>query len=299
MHPQLLNYNVALYDGARVGYNPETFAGPDGGSVRYYWYAGEISIKGNRLQHYPREFGPINLSSWADVVNQPAHGLVGTLIVEPEGATYHDPVTEARIDNGELSAVVRYTEDGQAKRFREHVVLYRDGLNLHYAKRNNGHSTPIPDCRICDDSYDLGDKAFNYATAPFAFRLGQSPDANLNQAFFPDNFFTPGYKPIPTEHFRAEPDDEVRFRVLQPQGRNRQHTFLVYGHGYDDLLPRFGSPHSALMSVGKAMTVRVPKAHPGYWLYRDGPAQLWAGGLWGSFTVGSPSDQQVSARKQP
>jgi hypothetical protein len=288
LHPQLVSYNVSNYNGAAVGLNGESPVAPQNKiPSSSYWYAGVVRVDGHTLKHDPYEFGPINLTSWGDIINQPSHGLVGTLIIEPKGATYHDPSTGAQMPNGGISAVIRYPENGMTHSFREHVVMYRDGVNLHYTK-SDGSTAPLPDCRICDDSYDLGDKAFNYHTAPFQARLGQAPDTNLNGAFYPTNFLTPQYKPVPTTEYTALPGEEVRFRVLQPHGRARQHAFLLYGHDFEDILPKYGSAHSPLISVGKAMTVTIPSAHEGYWLYRDGPNQMWSGGLWGSFTVGTP-----------
>jgi manganese oxidase len=287
LHPQVVSYNVANYNGAAVGFNGESPVAAGTSGTPSYWYAGVVKQDGNTLKHEPYEFGPVNLTSWGDIINQPSHGLVGTLIIEPKGATYHDPSTGEQVPNGGISAVIRYPERGMTHTFREHVVMYRDGLNLHQVQ-SDGSSKLVDHCRICDDSYDLGDKAFNYHTAPFFARLGQTDNANLNEVFYPTNFFTPQYKPIPTAEYTAIPGEEVRFRVLQPHGRARQHAFLLYGHDFDDILPKYGSAHSPLISVGKAMTITIPSAHEGYWLYRDGPNHMWSGGLWGSFQVGIP-----------
>ena len=287
IHPQLISYNVSSYNGAAIGHNGEDPLGP-GASRTFYWYAGVVTVEGNRHRHEPKEFGPVNLTSWGDIINQPTHGLVGTLIIEPAGASYYNPDNGTEVSNGGMSAVIRYPDGGRTHSFREHVVMYRDGLNLYYTK-TDGTTEPLPDCRICDDSYDLGDKAFNYHTAPFQIRLSQAPDANLNGVLYPTNFFTPQYRPIPTTEYTALLGEEVRFRVMQPQGRNRQHAFLLYGHGFQDLMPKFGSAHSPLVSVGKALTVRIPSAHEGQWLYRDGPNHMWSGGLWGSFRVVRPN----------
>ncbi len=286
LHPQLVTYNVAGSNGAAIGQNGESPIGP-GERRRYYWYAGVVTPQNGQLVYTPQAFGPATLSSWGDVLSQPLHGLIGALIVEPAGATYYDPASGAAVPNGGISAIIRYPKGSETRSFREHVVMYRDGLNLHDTKLD-GTTAPIPDCLICDDSYDLGDKAFNHHTAPFAARLGQAPDTNLNGAFFPAQFFTPSFRDIPTTDFTAMPGEEVRFHVLQPSGRSRQHAFLLYGHDFLDMLPDYGSPHSPLISVGKATTVTIPSAHEGYWLYRDGPTQMWSGGLWGSFTVGQP-----------
>lgn len=89
--------------------------------------------------------------------------------------------------------------------------------------------------------------------------------------------------------YTALQGEEVRFRVMQPQWWNCQHTFLLYGHDFEGRSPKFGSAHSSLISVGKALMVRIPSAHEGYWLYRDGPNHMWSGELWGSFMVGAPN----------
>ncbi len=303
LHPQLLAHNTALSDGAMVGYQiGMQLAGPPVSPgktpfVEYFWYAGTVVVEGKKLVATPLELGPVNLVSYGDVINHPPHGLIGALIIEPEGATYHDPATGEVLPNGAgIRAEIRYPG---GRRFKEFVVFYRDGLNLYYGKQRQG--IPVPDCRICDDSYDLGEKGINYSSAPFWLRLGQAPQQrpgagpgdpwflpDLNGAYFPRQFFTEALnQALPTPKFTANKGDEVRFRVLQPSGRARQRSFLVYGHDYPDLLPYFGSSHAPLISVGKAITATIDSAKPGYWLYRDGPAQIWAGGAWGLFDVRS------------
>jgi hypothetical protein len=109
----------------------------------------------------------------------------------------------------------------------------------------------------------------------------------LNDAYFPENFFLESYQPTATPKFLAKKEEEVRFRVLQPHGRARQRTFMVYGHDFPDMMPEFGSPHAPLISVGKAITAKIDSANPGLWQYRDGPNQMWSGGAWGIFDVKS------------
>ena len=303
LHPQLLEHNTALSGGALVGYQiGKQLAGPPASPgkspfVEYFWYAGTVTVEGNRLVPKPTELGPVNLVSYGDIINHPAHGLIGALIIEPKGASYHDPATGKVLPNGAgIRAEIRYRG---GRHFKEFVVFYRDGLNLYYGEQGVG--IPVPDCRICDDSYDLGEKGINYSSAPFWLRLGQAPRQkpgagpgdpwflpDLNGAYFPRHFFTEALnQAIPTPEFTANSGDEVRFRVLQPSGRARQRSFLVYGHDYPDLLPYFGSAHAPLISVGKAITATIDSAKPGHWLYRDGPAQIWAGGAWGVFDVRS------------
>ncbi len=308
LHPQLLQHNVALGDGGIVGFNGEgNLVAPKPGFhpfVEYFWYAGTIELEDGRLRAIPRELGPLNLVSFGDIINHPNHGLFGALIIEPAGSRYLDPETgKALRHGGGVRAEIRHPQDktGREGRFKEFVVFYRDGMNLHY-RLDDGSTIPVPDCPVCDDSYDLGEKGINYRTAPFWARLGLSPvkvpdeeAANtgadrwylpdLNSAVFPPLFFTEREAAVSTPRFVANASDKVRFRVLQPTGRARQRAFMVYGHDYPDLLPYFGSPHAPLISVGKAISVEIEAAVPGHWLYRDGPTQLWSGGAWGVFDV--------------
>ncbi len=151
----------------------------------------------------------------------------------------------------------------------------------------------MPDCIVCDDSYDRGEKAVNYRTEPFWARLNKHPTTDLNGEFFDERFFLEDWKTIATPGFEVEAGAAVTFHVLQPYGRARQRAFMVLGQDYQDLLPYFGSPHSALVSVGKALTAKLKstnqkdggKPAPGTWIWRDGPAQHFSSGAWGKFEV--------------
>ena len=306
LHAQKVFYTLNQNDGANIGWNNETNC-EDEFPCHFSWYAGTVSIEnceGDDSQKCAvaraKELGASNLTSYGDIINHPVHGLFGALIIEPKGSTYDCVDENGAIDTSRkelgigcgIRAKINYADDTNKPPFREFVVFYRDGLNLHYKEGDS--SNPIPDCLICDDSYDLGEKGFNYNTEPFWARLGQKPEKNsngiymlpeLNQAYFPTNFFSEDYKPIATPKFVAEAGDEVRFRVLQPHGRARQRAFMVSGHDFIDMIPEFGSPHAPLISVGKAITARIESANPGVWQYRDGPSHMWSSGAWGIFEV--------------
>ena len=63
------------------------------------FYAGITSIKpkqnddGNfhKVTYQPYAYGTLPIKSFGDVIGHGVHGLFGTLIIEPEGATYYDP----------------------------------------------------------------------------------------------------------------------------------------------------------------------------------------------------------------
>ncbi|WP_375459504.1 hypothetical protein [uncultured Enterovirga sp.] len=213
---------------------------------------------------------------------------------------------------------------------REHVLLWQDGLNL-WSRRWSGPSGtgepqpwgyddgidrpwderlpaskrgfvghPLPNCPVCDDSYDLGERAVNYATAPFSRRLAEwdgapssldltdYPDSkiNLNRQVFPKAFLDPRAKAIPTPILKAHPGEEVSIRVTHPAGRARQRAFVMLGASYDDVLPGFGSGHSGLLAPGKAITASICASRAaGDYLWRDGPQPIFAAGVWGHLRV--------------
>lgn len=329
-----------------IGVNDTTFPAEVGQSWEIDFYAGRAVSKRTETpcneqdqtcefetELKPYAFGPIPLKAFGDVIGQGSHGLFGAVIVEPKGAVIRDPWSHTPIaDNRRhtlgLDAMVTYCEEDtsveqcpseQIRKFRDFVVFYQDGLNLHEESIYSSNR-PIKDCLVCDDSYDLGEKGVSYRSAPFWSRLRwgtaklddvSATDSykiqvnyidetkDLNSVEFPVNFFLPSFRFIPTPTYVAIEGQEVKFRVLQPFGRARQRTFTVYGQHYYDMLPQFGSASSALISAGKAITANLNDSirnsnssrpigvQEGCYVYRDGPSQHFSGGVWGSLIVAS------------
>ena len=324
---QMLPQNIAVHGGSWIGWNRQgtvaATASDDGGitPLRLVYYAGRVDIEDqgdgtHRAEATPYAYGPINMIATGDILSHGLHGMIGTLIIEPEDAEW------TLVDGRNDAAIVTYPDPeayGGERTFREFVIAYQDGLNLDYYDKLSGETRTILDCPVCDDSYDLGEKALSYRTAPFWARLRVRyndrnepvihdirPQSNLNQVVFPTNFFDESYRAIPTPSFSAIEGEDVRFRISVPYGRARQRAFTVYGHGYDDIKPEFGSANSTLLSVGKAITARLrstdhqdehyPGVKAGRWLYRDGPAQMWSGGVWGRFTVDTDGDVETATK---
>jgi len=83
-------------DGFNAGLNPVQTAVPlasdPNAKANYTWYAGNISYDANRKPVYtPVEFGAISLAP-ADAVAQDIYGLLGALIIEPQGSSWHTDV---------------------------------------------------------------------------------------------------------------------------------------------------------------------------------------------------------------
>ncbi|MFD1794532.1 hypothetical protein FQV27_07410 [Paracoccus aurantiacus] len=197
-------------------------------------------------------------------------------------------------------------------RLREFVLYYQDGLNLRdvnsrivWRRKDSGpiafqHGQPVPDCSVCDDSYDRGEQGVNYRSAGYVPRLREmgaqgpagatSPERHhsLNAWIFPNDFFSRpgdgGRMPLTLQACQGE---QVVIRVVHPGGRARQRAFVMNGLGYDDLFPGFGFPNSALLAPGKAVSAWLtPRAfdaegQPVSYLWSDGPTTLASGGTWG------------------
>lgn len=276
-------------------------------------YFAREDIRKAAMRAIPYAFGALPIRSVGDVISHGAKGLTGTLIVEPaalgdNGAptgespardfTYRHAATVAV----ETPAVALHGQQASipAGSFREHVLLWQDGLN-HWRRASSGYlglsGRPVPDCRVCDDSYDLGEKGVSYRSAPFNLRVAgrngvradfglrtyPRDEDDLNAVRFPANFFA---APVPTPRLDARPADEIAIRVVHPDGRARQRAFLSMIAGYDDLFPGFGSGHSTLLAPGKAMTAWscAPRT-AGDYLWRDGPQPIFAAGVWGHLHV--------------
>jgi hypothetical protein len=100
LHPQLVGYDVSSSDGANVGFNPNQVI--QSGTTppppqEYWWYAGDLKMGADgKTRAQPRELGVVNLCPAAPL-NQDGNGLLGALIVEPQGAVWNsrDYVTQA------------------------------------------------------------------------------------------------------------------------------------------------------------------------------------------------------------
>ncbi|AZI35476.1 hypothetical protein NT2_09_00340 [Caenibius tardaugens NBRC 16725] len=325
--PQLVTHNLRNSAGMAVGANEtgdETSgevlhtgyasADPAGRHARQQiWFAGTFATL--RKKSAPsgfRAFTPFAtdrgmvaaLASLADPVKHPGMGLVGALVIEPAGATW-------QIDPGDPTLARVTLADGRSH--REAVLVYQDGLNLKTEtarhREPGGPLTPeeragtatIPDCHICDDTYDSGDIAVNYRTEPFWARLNQSwrsdkvnPETgqpmlvDLNAVSIPrDIWFNPvggagsGAK-IETPVIPVIDGETLVIHAVHPGGRARQRALVTNGHRYlDHSLPKFGSPASALLAPRKATSAVIDRVEHGCWLWRDGPAQFVGGGAWG------------------
>ncbi|HYY42845.1 MAG TPA: hypothetical protein VE775_08955, partial [Pyrinomonadaceae bacterium] len=149
LHPQLLEYDVRTSDGANVGINDKQTVAP-GGNISYRWYAGRVDVNpdGSRTAT-PIEYGTVNLTDYGDIMKHGSHGAIGTLLIEPQGATWTSPA------NTNVEADIKDSAGNNL--FKEFAVIYQDDLNM---KAPNGN--PVRNYAGEEDSEDSGMKGFNY-----------------------------------------------------------------------------------------------------------------------------------------
>ncbi len=204
LHPQLLSYDVTTSDGFNIGANPVTSI-PPGQKHKYTWYAGKVDrdSKGNPI-YTPVEFGAVSLAPGTPVM-QDNFGLIGALIIEPEGSEFATDV------NSRASATV--TKAGKTL-FREAVVIFQDNLAA------------------------VQEGALNYRTEPFPYRYG-NPEYLVNDpalsllAVSRSQSDTLVSADPQTPVFVAEAGKPLRMRVLHPAGFNEQ-VFELHGHTWQE-----------------------------------------------------------------
>jgi manganese oxidase len=269
----LARYDVTKSDGSAVGYNFDSTVAP--GKTRTYRYYVDT-----------KNIGIVNLENRANIRGTRHHGAWAGLVVEPKGATYHDPVSGVPLLSGE-NAVISYATPSGVVKFREFIVDVQDGLNLHY--RGGG---PIPDQATEDggpaDPEDQGEKGINYRSERFLNRLSVVPDVA-------DVFSSVLHGDPVTPLFRAYVGDPVMMRVLNSQDLPRMHTFGVLGHEWRKEL---NDPNSIITNAQGALTTTRalnlwflggaggPQQMSGDYLYGDRNFdQHLSGGLWGLIRV--------------
>ena len=294
LHPQLLAYNVANSDGKNVGFNPNQTVGP-GGIARYTWYAGDVVINGFQRIATPIEFGATNLIS-SDPIKHSNKGAIGSLIVEPQGATWIEDTTSR--------AQATITKpDGTA--FREFVVQFQTDINMRFAD-----GSPVPNlggATGAEDAEDTAQKAINYRTEPLWKRMNYPPDTlfETTRTFDFTNVLTNaqvGGDPQ-TPVFTARAGQQVRFRILNANGHMRNNVFNLHGHFWQDEPYTNGSKviGNNPLSEFKGMLYGIgPSSHyeviptngaggarrvTGDYLYRTQESFQFDGGLWGIFRV--------------
>lgn len=237
LHPQLVEFDSSRDNGILVGTNPESgqLVAP-GGEKKFAWYMGHFEHNGTSVTPHPVEFGGTNLLP-ADVIKQGQKGLVGALIVEPQGSTW--------TNDADSRAAATVTAGGST--FRDFATVFQKGLNLRHGDARavpniagegfaikNGLERQVP-----EDSHDAGQMAINYGTEPAWFRFGMPANSQFGNGpgelgertdahWLYSNALAGGYGETPV--FVAKRGQPFRMRALMPTGVGRGTTFNLHGH---------------------------------------------------------------------
>jgi hypothetical protein len=295
LHPQLLSYDAASSYGMNVGWNSKGRADQFANfneTVKYRWYAGKIDRGSNGTLNYtPVEFGALNLFS-SDPMFQHPNGVFGQMIIEPAGSTWQcgDPGSLGSCDPGseKSRASATITSPAGAK-FREFSIMLSDALIT-------SASGPV--------------NAINYRTEPANHRFAKSGtdvSCMTSNTLADPTLTTPTQIGEPqTPIFKADPGDQVRFRMTHPLGTGNSEVFTIHGHSWQRNPYQKNSTIIAPNNLSQWMGSRdnhgssdhfdlvIPKAggtfsRPGDYLYTTYLPADASSGSWGIFRVGNPS----------
>jgi len=233
LHAQLVGYDPASANGLVVGFNPKNQLVAPGKSQDFYWYAGDVKTDetGKKIvATTPIEFGATNLIS-GDQLIHPQFGLVGALIVEPQGSTWVEDVTSR------ASATVT---NADGIKFRDFVVVDQNMVaNSSLSADSAGNPNPLNTVA----GNVVG--AVNFRSEPFSIRplpnnaqnLPQPTAQGFSQAFS-DSLYNPASDPQ-TPVFVAPAGSPTRIRLLVPSTTTNNEivappVFIVHGHNWEE-----------------------------------------------------------------
>ncbi len=262
--------------------------------VRYRWW---VDVDMGTVFWHDHAFGA---TTWP-------HGGFGVTLVEPFGATYHDPKNGKLVWSGPI-ADIHSNEPigaGVSGSFRELMVSIHDTVphTVNVVEAGNPPGQPVevaleagktvsfqmpdkilnaPNKYINGGTHTTG-SGFNFRAAPFAQRLSNNPDTSklFSSAIHGD----PG-----TPLLRAYVGDTMVFRLLH-QLMNESHVWTISGHTF--LTERYASDANRKNSIHVGIAERydlVTKAGgfqgmPGDYIHFNGRTSHFAEGGWGIVRV--------------
>lgn len=217
------------------------------------------------------EFGALPLTSLADPIKHPMHGLVGALVIGPlearlcpagsKNAKECRSVAEANNpqdprSGSQLSARI-CKPDGQC--YLDQILVMQDavsatsGSNMGGAenKINPTQHFPVPNLSGAEEPDDYGVKAINYKTEPLWARRGNDPSIDFaarNEQDYATVFSSErkentcvsgipllaglGCDPE-TPIFKSVAGETIRLHFVHPGGHTRQQGLTVHGHAWN------------------------------------------------------------------
>jgi hypothetical protein len=300
LHPQLLSYDAASSFGWNIGWNskgrPDQFAN-FGEKITYTWYAGKIDRGSNgALVYTPVEFGALNLFP-SDPMFQHPNGLIGQMIIEPQGSTWEcGDIGNLKACDGTTAPTTRAsaTVTAGAVKFREFSVMLSDALFTSGTTNAVNYRSEPRTFRYSPNAMNSVNTDFSCMTSNLLEQTGSSPAGEPK-----------------TPIFTANVGDQVRFRMTHPMGTGDSQVFTVHGHawqrnpyqnnslviGSNNLSQWLGSRDNHGSS--DHFDLVIPKAggtfgKQGDYLYTAYLGDQASLGHWGLFRVGNPGTPQAN-----
>lgn len=211
IHVHGVAWTVARTGEAAVAGNPDTVARGDA-TVVYRWM---VPRDEREATHY--------FHSHANTRAQTGHGLFGAIIVEPPGASWHDPIS----GNPDTTGWAAIVEAG-GRSFREFVLYYHElGDETFQPLDRDGRLVPQVD--PITHIYRPAARAVNYRSEPFMNRLAlqQARGAIVDESL---EYSSYSYGDPATPIMRAYLGDPVKQRVVHA-GSEVFHVHHVHGGG--------------------------------------------------------------------
>ena len=199
---------TAANAGGRVGTNPNGLAAPNQ-SITYTF----------PVPADPAVEGAYNFHSQSDSRQTMAHGLFGTLIIEPAGSVYLDPVDGVTpVESGWEAIIV----DPNGVDFREFVIMMHE-IGDEDFDVPDANGDPNPQIDDVSGSYRPASRGLNYRSESFRNRLLLGADKSL--AYSSYAFGEPA-TPMPRSYL-GEP---TKTRISHP-GSELFHVYHLHGGG--------------------------------------------------------------------
>ena len=273
LHVHIVKFDPITCDGASTGWNYMSAPGV-GKKIVYRWWADE-------------EFGTIFVHDHCFANYRQKHGLFAALLVEPENATFHNPLDHSEIITG-IEAVIKYSTSSGEKAYREFCVGNGDWIPLfkqnettlngatqshdhatgdigfaanvpymahgNFANININYGMPIEPPSMPDSMDDNGVFGVNYRCEPLAERNNDPAEWYNSKPFIINGEH--GAPPTPmfygdpsTSIFKTISGDPIRIRLLQGS-HEEQHSFQIHGMRWQRFWKDTNSPIRSQQTLG-------------------------------------------------
>jgi manganese oxidase len=267
LHVHLVKFDPLVADGASTGWN--YLSAPSlGRKLVYRWWADE-------------ELGVVFCHDHLFANTRQRHGLFGALIVEPEGATFHDPRDLDREISSGKEAAIRLPDGSW---FRELCVGIGDWIAMY-----DRDGTPLEPPEHVPSHDDNGTMCVNYRCSPLRER-GDDPAL----------WFSSSRGEPDTDVFETYAGDPLRIRLLQGS-HEEQHSFTVHGMRWRRYQRDPESPlrNQQTLGIAEAFTFEPEPHGPGDHLWRLASIEDTWLGCWGLIRAHDPANGMCGLEPLP